>query len=539
MTLEQIISRGLPALKRLILSGLTVLALYLIAADLIQSLNQPQIQSRLELYQTNLVLHAAEWRGGTVAGDSFDVARKSLIGEDAVEGALKQYREARETAEKSADRMRSQLQQLEEEARQLQPAPAAPASDVRIVQISPTLEQRKQLQASLSEQKARIDEIDLRLGILQVQQNQTAEALATWASLKDGAAPLAKTAEVLAALWSEPPRTLPNAETLLKRHLDGWFRYRALSRLYEVQENSDALAGLQAEEQKIAEQAAVKLAIVGGIPALGFLSGTGVLIFVAVQWLLKGKQSLLAQNADVVWQTPWDGETIWQVFVVGFFFVGQIAIPLVLSISSSLLNFNPAVLDARLKSFYILGSYVLLAAGGLLVLYLSVKPFLPLPEGWFRIDWRGKWFWWGLGGYLVALPLVILVSLVNQKIWQGQGGSNPILPIALEGKDSVALAVFFATASIAAPIFEEIMFRGFLLPSLTRYVPVWGAIAFSSLLFAIAHLSLSEVLPLATLGAVLGFVYARSRNLLAPMLLHSLWNSGTLLSLFVLGSGSS
>jgi len=69
-------------------------------------------------------------------------------------------------------------------------------------------------------------------------------------------------------------------------------------------------------------------------------------------------------------------------------------------------------------------------------------------------------------------------------------------------------------------------------------MPVWGAIVLSSFIFALAHLSLSEVLPLMVLGMVLGFVYARSRNLLTSMLLHSLWNSGTLLSLFVLGSSS-
>ncbi len=82
------------------------------------------------------------------------------------------------------------------------------------------------------------------------------------------------------------------------------------------------------------------------------------------------------------------------------------------------------------------------------------------------------------------------------------------------------------------------LFRGFLLPSLTRYLPVWGAILVSSLLFAVAHLSLSEILPLTTLGIVLGVVYTRSRNLLASMLIHSLWNGGTLLSLFLLGSRS-
>jgi uncharacterized protein len=38
------------------------------------------------------------------------------------------------------------------------------------------------------------------------------------------------------------------------------------------------------------------------------------------------------------------------------------------------------------------------------------------------------------------------------------------------------------------------------------------------------------------LGIVLGFVYARTQNLLASMLLHGLWNAGTILSLYLLGS---
>jgi membrane protease YdiL (CAAX protease family) len=113
-----------------------------------------------------------------------------------------------------------------------------------------------------------------------------------------------------------------------------------------------------------------------------------------------------------------------------------------------------------------------------------------------------------------------------------------LLQIVLEENDPVALGIFLFTAAVAAPVFEELFFRGFLLPSLTRYVPVWGAIALSGLVFAIAHLSLSEVIPLAVLGSVLGVVYVRSRNLFAPMLLHSLWNSITMIGLFILGSGN-
>jgi membrane protease YdiL (CAAX protease family) len=325
---------------------------------------------------------------------------------------------------------------------------------------------------------------------------------------------------------------------MLKQNLDSWFRYRSLAQLYKLQQRQDALTDLQAAQQATAERALTNLAIVGGIPAISGLLGTGILLFLLGQWVVRRKQSLLAPEGMAAWTVPWDGEIVWQVLIFGFFLVGQILLPLGLGVFQQAAGFNPATLSERARAFYILMNYLLLAAGGLVVLYFSIRTFLPLPDGWFQTKLRSRWFLWGIGGYFAALPLVILISLVNQKIWQGQGGSNPILPIALEGKDQGAFVLFCVTAAIAAPIFEEILFRGFLLPSLTRYMPVWGAIVLSSFIFALAHLSLSEVLPLMVLGMVLGFVYSRSRNLLASMLLHSLWNSGTLLSLFVLGSST-
>jgi hypothetical protein len=421
-----------------------------------------------------------------------------------------------------------------------QPQPFSPIADAR-----DSSQKRQQLQKSLSQNKQLIDELDLRLGILQVQQGETKAAIKTWTRLINQSqesvdvasvseASLGSTARVLIGLWSDPPRLLPDAETLIPKNLDGWFRYRALRQLYQLQQRQEALLSLQTKEQELAEQGIFKLALMGGIPGFGGLLGIGLLLFLLGQRLLLGKQSLLATNSDLPWDTPWDWEIVWQVLILGFFFIGQLGLPVLFGI----LGLNPASFNVRVQAFFVLGSYLLMAYGSLLVLYLSIKSFLPLPEDWFGLKWRSNWILWGLGGYLVALPLVILVSLFNQQLWQGQGGSNPILSLALEGRDNVALLVFFLTACVAAPVFEEMIFRGFLLSSLTRYLPVWGAILVSSLLFAIAHLSLSEVLPLATLGLVLGVVYTRSRNLLASMLLHGLWNAGTLFSLFVLGSGS-
>lgn len=528
-------------LKRIILGILTAIAIALVGLSLLASWNEPQIQSRLELYQTNLLLHGKEWLGENNQTANLSSARNNIIGSDPLNTALIQYQDARDSTQKT-------LETTQAELKKTQFAIASKSEDNTL-----NLAQNKAVSESIKQQSALLNELDLRLGILQASSGKTEAAIQNWKNLVERYKTeidydsSAATAQVLTGVWSNPPQLLPDAEPRIKKSLDGWFRYRALTQLYKLQERSKELVALQAAEQVTAEQAVEKLAIIVGVPAIGLCIGTVLLVGLSVQWLFQRQQldkagsgPLLARNSSLAWDVPWDGEIVWQVLVVGFFFVGQILIPyFLLPVSLAVLKLNPAIFDAREKAFYIFATYLLLSAGGLSVLYFSVKSYLPFPDGWFRIDWRGSWFLWGFGGYFVALPLVVVVSLINQQFWQGQGGSNQILPIVLEGRDNVALAVFFGTAAIAAPVFEEIVFRGFLLPSLTRYLPVWGAIAASAFLFAVAHLSVSEILPLATLGAVLGFVYTRSRNLLAPMLLHSLWNSGTLLSLFLLGGGAS
>ncbi|MFM8009202.1 MAG: lysostaphin resistance A-like protein, partial [Dolichospermum sp.] len=320
----------------------------------------------------------------------------------------------------------------------------------------------------------------------------------------------------------------------LQQNLNGWFRDTALLRLYTLQQRQESLLALEKAQQDAANAALFKLGVIGAIPSLTALIGTILLIFLLTQRLLKGRESLLARNGDLVWSTPWNWEIMIQVFVLGFFLMGQLFIPELLSI----LPIPRGTGNVRVQALTVLVSYVLVALGCLSVLYFSIKRFFPLPTNWFRFNFFSNWFWWGIGGYCTALPIVVIVSLINQKLWQGQGGSNPLLQMALESRDYTALGIFFLTAAIAAPVFEEFLFRGFLLPSLTRYTSVWGAIFSSGLLFAAAHLSLSEILPLTALGIVLGVVYTRTRNLLASMFLHSLWNSGTLISLFILGSNN-
>jgi uncharacterized protein len=522
-------------LKRLILVFImTPMAVLLAVLSLFGSWQEPQFQSRLELYQTNIALQAQALQSEKTSDDNLQSIRGAILGDQPLESATKQYQEARQSVQTNLDKVNDKLAQLRSQS-EIAPTPPKPLPDVSPTNKTSQQAQQQQLQKSFQELQKLLAELDLRLGILQAEQGQTDAALKTWSELQkrsDINPEFGQTAAVLSGLWSSPPRLLPNAQQPIQKNLEGWFSSTALVRLYQLQQRQEALSAVQAAQQQAATSAVLKLAIIGTIPTLAALIGLILLIFLFAQRLLKGKASLLAQNADLAWSTPWDVETVLQVFVVGFFFMGQLFVPALIS----LLPIPRPFTDVRLQAFSVLVSYVLVASGALLVLYFSIKRFFPLPEFWFRFRFQDKWFLWGLGGYCAALPIVVVVSLINQQLWQGQGGSNPLLQLALESQDTVALGMFFFTAAIAAPFFEELLFRGFLLPSLTRYLPVWASILVSSLLFAIAHLSLSEILPLTALGIVLGVVYTRSRNLLAPILLHSLWNSGTLLSLFILGS---
>jgi hypothetical protein len=523
-------------IKKLMIALITFIALLPVVLALVTSVNQPQVQSNLQLYQTDLILQAAELSDESSATEEFVSAKTALLGKNPYTTAESQYKEVKKLTQDNISTL--QAKQLQDSVKPFDPV----FTQTKYSSVKNS--EGKELKKQIAQEESFLDKIELSLGMIKAKQGQTEQARQIWQNLiKQSDSPSVKpeiveTATVLKSLWSQPPEAVTDAEPTIEAHLKGWFRRVALKQLYQVQGRSQDLSALQEQETEKATEAITKLALVGGIPILSGLLGIGISILLMTQLFVRGKKAILANTNSLAWETPWDWEVIWLVLIVGFFLVGQIVLPFVFGIVSSSFKLNPTILGLRAKAIYVLVSYLAMAVTGISVLYFSIKPFFPLPKDWFQFKGLSNWLLWGLGGYCVAFPLVVIVSLVNQQIWQGKGGSNPLLLLALESQDKIALLIFFLTASFAAPFFEELIFRGFLLPSLTRYLPVWGAIVVSSLIFALAHMNLSEVLPLATLGIVLGFVYTRSRNLLSSMLLHSLWNSGTLLSLFILGSGN-
>ncbi|GAC1306086.1 MAG: hypothetical protein NVSMB21_08450 [Vulcanimicrobiaceae bacterium] len=98
--------------------------------------------------------------------------------------------------------------------------------------------------------------------------------------------------------------------------------------------------------------------------------------------------------------------------------------------------------------------------------------------------------------------------------------------------------LFFTIACILAPMIEEMTFRVFFYNALTRYVSTPAAIVGSGIFFGLVHsASLPQLLtvsiPLAVGGMVLAYVYARTRSYWACVTTHALFNSISVVAIFV------
>ncbi|AFY72495.1 putative metal-dependent membrane protease [Synechococcus sp. PCC 7502] len=512
MTLNQIV-------KRVTLIILTLLAIAFIGLSLGESANSPQAQTSLDLIQTDLMLNVSGWQSSNLE----EIAIKNVF------------------VGSNSQRLYAQALEAYEQA---------------LESNQPNSPKQKVIQKSILKSED-IANLSLRLGILYAKVGKPKQAIAIWQNIaqEKSLGKYATTAQVLEGLWSQPGLIFPDAENKIRSNLKGWFRSEALERLYKAQQldTASTMGELSLQRDLDAETSIEKLLLASSVTVIG--GGLGV-IFIAIlglQRLFFAQSSPLQPTTDSTWHTPWQLEKAWEVMVLWFtayVAMSQIFLPTAIHI----LGIYPdSTWNSRDRAIFILIPYVASMAPMLLIFRGALRDFLPLPNYLFQLKLKTwNWLRWGLGGYIAAIPVILAVSALNQRLLDGQGGGNPLLPILVQDQNSIAKLLLWMTVAIAAPFFEELLFRGFLLPSLisalvsvlgqrfkSPSLATWLGIFFSGLGFAIAHLNLGDILPLTALGMMLGFIYVRSQNLLAPMLMHSLWNSGTFFTLLVLGSSGS
>ena len=146
---------------------------------------------------------------------------------------------------------------------------------------------------------------------------------------------------------------------------------------------------------------------------------------------------------------------------------------------------------------------------------------------------------WGVGGAIANLPIIIGTALVSQKIFQNlPNAEHPVNTQIQNGIQPMMLISILFAAVIAAPILEEIMFRGAILPAMARgLMPVLAAILFQGFLFATIHpTGIPAWLPLAAVGAMSGFLSRQTGSLVPSMVMHGVHNLGTLILALTIAS---
>lgn len=177
------------------------------------------------------------------------------------------------------------------------------------------------------------------------------------------------------------------------------------------------------------------------------------------------------------------------------------------------------------------------------VLFGITGTFKPFPDDIFRydlknpFDLRNGWLLWagiGLVGGILAIGLTgAALKVINGEPPQRETDAL-IRLLPLLGSSNISTACLIAVTGVLAPLLEETLFRGFLLVTLTKWVPTPVSIIISAAAFSLAHLTPGEFPQLFVLGTALGISYAQTRNLMAPITVHALWNSGVIILLIVL-----
>ena len=148
---------------------------------------------------------------------------------------------------------------------------------------------------------------------------------------------------------------------------------------------------------------------------------------------------------------------------------------------------------------------------------------------------------WAMAAFAVVLPVVLALNFLSETALE-EAGWQPKSQAAVELlKDAplwptgIYMSVF---AVVLVPVAEEFIFRGVLFPFLKQRG--WPKLAWIgvSLLFALIHGAAAIFIPLFVLALALTWLYEKTGNLLASIVVHSLFNAANLV-LLILAKGFS
>ena len=139
---------------------------------------------------------------------------------------------------------------------------------------------------------------------------------------------------------------------------------------------------------------------------------------------------------------------------------------------------------------------------------------------------------------MVVVPMGLVMRL-TQLIFHRIGWPFDPQPIVTELQQTGAtwfVAVLSVFAVTAAPLIEEIFFRGILYPTLRERWGIAPAVLVSSLIFAVMHFHLAALVPLFALAVMFCLALERTGSLAVCVIAHALFNSVSIAAIWLFRS---
>lgn len=192
-------------------------------------------------------------------------------------------------------------------------------------------------------------------------------------------------------------------------------------------------------------------------------------------------------------------------------------------------RFPELLTDAQVLAAMLAGMQVAFGGIGLLCIRRAARTGYPVPSLIPGRHLRAAGI--GCAGGLVLLGLGHLYTLALTKLF----GHQPPSPWdAAQAMPAQTKLVFLLFGGLGAPLTEELFFRGYIFGKFKAVGFVWFGLAVSSILFAVIHFSDPYGVPvIAIYGAVLAWIFHRSRSLLAPIIAHSVNNGVQILGMIL------
>ena len=140
--------------------------------------------------------------------------------------------------------------------------------------------------------------------------------------------------------------------------------------------------------------------------------------------------------------------------------------------------------------------------------------------------------------FLGTIPFLMLATAAWHLLLQRVFGMEIELQEAMQliAQGSLWTKLFFILmAVVAAPLFEELVFRGLLFPYLIKHTGLTGGTLLVSMLFALMHLHTASLVPIFLLSAALCIAYWRTGSLWVSIGMHAIFNATSILALLLMG----